>query len=507
MGIKQSKSVGITSGSTQNITFDSAVTAGSTIAASITAYDSANAVTWSVTDNKNGATTYSPADYVSAVITGTETENCGIVYLTGSAASTGANSFTVSIDFTHGDTGTISECTIYELDPCTLDKHNHASAVSTTSNASVTNGSANTGSSGVALSVMVLYEGNGSCAIAPGTGYTNDGVQQDGFTNNPSSTDHKVYTSIETSSNTYSHSHVNQLGWVAALATFADSTGITLTAASGSFSLTGEATNNGFGNSAANGSYALSGQAATLATGGNVLAAASGSYVLSGQSLNTGLLTALPAGSYSMSGIAATLTSTGGGGDFILLANAGSYNLTGATSSSDLALEVSAGSYALTGEAITLTAGGGTTLSAAAGSYGLSGEAAQFGQSQPLASGTYVLTGEAATLTAGSPSILNADTGIFSLTGESLITGIQLPLAAGSFALTGDSISSDQQMLLETGSYGLSGEAATLDVGGNLILALLSGQYALTGEPIPGTGPPVVGLSPWIVRHRNKRRY
>lgn len=215
----------IPAGTTRTLTFPNAVTAGNTIIVAVTAYDSANAVTWSVTDNKNGATVYTVADYVSAVITGAERENAGIVYIENTAGSTGANSFIVSIAFTHGDVSNASVCSAMEVSglktSSSIDRHNNNSQISSSTSANVANTLANQSSTGLSVATMVLYAGSATEGISL-TGYTNVDVIQDGNSANPSSVDYKVLSATETTSVTYTHSHSLQTGWVAALSTFQD---------------------------------------------------------------------------------------------------------------------------------------------------------------------------------------------------------------------------------------------------------------------------------------------
>lgn len=398
----------VPSNTTKTLTLPSAVTAGNTIIVTITAYDPTNAVTWSITDNKNGATTYTSAEYVTRVITGTETENAGISFIPNTAGSTGANSFIVSIAFTHGDVTNGSVCTAMEvsgLATSPLDRHNNASAVSSSSSATVTNALANQASSGIAVSSMVLYGGSATEAISA-SGYTNLGINNDGNAANPSSADYKILSATETTSVTYSHSHTLQSGWGVALATFQDvSSGTTLTAASGS--------------------YSLSGQTATLANTGSTLALAFGSYSLSGQAENNGIKLPLAFGSYALTGQGATLASSGGSSDFTLLANSGSYVLQGASSASDLDLPLDFGSYSLAGQADTS------------------------GISQPLVFGTYGLTGQAATLTAagGGDFFLIANSGSYGLTG---------------FAATLTQATQNYFLAANFGQYTLNGQQANL---------------------------------------------
>lgn len=151
------------------------------------------------------------------------------------------------------------------------------------------------------------------------------------------------------------------------------------------------------------------------------LTAASGTYTYTGQSAVLGQSLALGFGTYAITGSAATLTVNTGA--TTLLANAGSYALTGASSTSDLETPLAFGSYGVTGQAATLASGGGSTLALAFGSYGLTGSAATLVQSGATVmtadSGTYAITGFAATLTqAQNNFFLSSNFGTYSLNGQ-----------------------------------------------------------------------------------------
>lgn len=224
MATQVQKATGTLNGTgTATLTLPSAVTAGNLIVVAITQYDQFNPVTFSVTDNRNGATTYTQACYLNKVITASESEAVGIYYFENTAGSTGSNSFTVSIVFTHG-TGP-SQCSVMEVSGCktsgALDRSTTNFGLSSSSSATATMGAANQASGGYAVACLALY-GTDSASAITCSGYANDGVQNNGSTSNPSSNDHKILSAPETTSVTYSHSHTGQLGWVVALATFQD---------------------------------------------------------------------------------------------------------------------------------------------------------------------------------------------------------------------------------------------------------------------------------------------
>lgn len=223
----------------------------------------------------------------------------------------------------------------------------------------------------------------------------------------------------------------------------------TLTADSGSYTLTGQAAGLLAGRvlAAAQGSYALTGQSVALLKG-NTLAAAQGSYALTGQdvALLRGLLLSAAQGSYALSGQDATLTYTPLGA-FSLTADQGSYTLTGQSVSLlwGPVLAAGQGSYTLNGQDATLTYTpvGAYILTAGQGSYALTGQDVllQWGHVLAAAQGSYTLTGQAATLARG--LVLAAAQGSYTLTGQAAAFARTYVLSAGygSYALTGQIVS------------------------------------------------------------------
>ena len=224
-----------------------------------------------------------------------------------------------------------------------------------------------------------------------------------------------------------------------------------------------ELTLNNYTLTAAAGSYTLTGQAATLKAG-RVVTGAAGSFSLTGQAaslLKTSKVTA-DAGGYTLSGQAATL-------------KAGRL-LTGA-----------AGSYTLSGQAATLYRA--LTLTGAAGSYTLSGQAATFALTRKLtaAAGAYTLSGQAATLKAG--RVLTAAAGSYTLTGQAatLKAGRVATGAAGAYTLSGQAATlvTGRTLAANAGAYTLSGQAAGLTYtpnAGAYTLVAAAGVYAVVGQ-------------------------
>lgn len=152
---------------------------------------------------------------------------------------------------------------------------------------------------------------------------------------------------------------------------------------------------------AAAGSYSLSGQAATI-TRSRALAAAAGSYATTGQAatIKRNKALAAAAGSYSVTGQAATLAKTAGATNYTLTAAAGSYSLSGqaAIIKRSRALAAAAGSYSIAGQAATIARS--RVLPASAGSYAISGQAATFKRNRVVAAaaGVYAITGKPAAI-------------------------------------------------------------------------------------------------------------
>lgn len=222
-----------------------------------------------------------------------------------------------------------------------------------------------------------------------------------------------------------------------------------LTAAQGSFSLTGQAAGLRADRklSAAQGSYTLTGQPAGLLQG-RALAASLGSYALSGQAAGLFAQRRLSAaqGNYALTGQAAALVKS-------------------------RLLAAGQGTYALSGQDATLRA---TRLIAAApASYSFSGQAATFvrGRVMPAAHGIYTLTGIAAALQA--TRALTAAAGTYSLTGQTatLVRGRTMPAAHGIYALAGQAavFSLGRKLLAARGIYTYTGQAVTFSVSGGVV--------------------------------------
>ena len=260
----------------------------------------------------------------------------------------------------------------------------------------------------------------------------------------------------------------SSMTWSAAIAAFRVLGGYTMTAAQGSYALTGQAANllyspityTAFQTSFQSNAFQI--YAGSLGSpGAYTLAAAQGSYSLSGQAvtLRGGRRISCAQGSYSLSGQAANLL----GGKFMVAAQ-GAYAITGSTAQIDYAVTASQGAYSLVGQAAILRIA--RQLSSAQGAYALSGQAANLrvGRGIAAAQGSYTLTGQDAALTysGAGAKVLTAEQGNYSLSGQAAIL-----MAA-------------RRLIADTGTYTLSGQAAALLTA--RLIAAAQGGYSLSGQ-------------------------
>jgi hypothetical protein len=279
----------------------------------------------------------------------------------------------------------------------------------------------------------------------------------------------------------------------------------TLTAASGSFALTGQTTGLAFNRklAAASGSFALTGNAATLAFN-RKLAAASGSFALTGSAATLAFNRKLVAasGAFALTGNTTTLAF-----NRKLAAASGSFAETGntATLASNRALAAASGSFALTGNAADLTytpiSGATYTLAASSGGFTLTGIATTlaFNRAMVAASGAYTASGAVSTLAFNRR--LSGDSGAFALTGSAaaLTAARKLTAASGSYALSGQAAtltytpisSATYTLAAGSGSFTLTGIATSLAFNRAMIAA--SGTFALTGQATTLTYTPAGG--------------
>lgn len=253
------------------------------------------------------------------------------------------------------------------------------------------------------------------------------------------------------------------------------------TPAGGPTQLTGYFPSGGYTLSAAAGSYAITGTAATLKRG-KAISAAAGSYVVTGTAagLKRALKVAAAAGSYSVTGTAAGVKR-----GRKVAATAGSYALTGSTAGLKQARKVaaSAGSYAVTGTAATLAKSSAKSIGADPGSYSVTGTAAGLRAGRKVAAGpgSYAVAGTDASLRRGKSA--SAGVGSYSITGTAaaLVRGRSFGAGAGSYSVTGSTaaLRRDGRLSAGAGAYSVTGVSASLRRGG--ALGAGSGSYALTG--------------------------
>lgn len=262
-----------------------------------------------------------------------------------------------------------------------------------------------------------------------------------------------------------------------------------LTAAQGSYSLTGQAAGLRYGRklAAGQGSYALTGQTVGLAYSGaaRILTAAAGSYSLTGQSvtLRAGRKLVAAQGSYAITGQSALLKR-----GLKLAAGSGTYAITGSDALADYAITASAGAYVLTGQSVGLLAS--RKLGAGQGSYSLTGQAAnlRFGRKLIAAQGSYALTGRDAALnySGSGAKTLSANQGTYTLTGQdaTLRLARRLVAAQGAYALTGQSANllRTLRLVVGVGSYALTGQPAALRYARRFTAA--QGTYTLAGQSV-----------------------
>lgn len=298
--------------------------------------------------------------------------------------------------------------------------------------------------------------------------------------------------------------------WLVAVKPAAGGTAYTLTAALGTFALSGNATTLRAARQlvAATGAMTLTGVAANLRRGLKIPAAA-GSFVLSGAA--AGLKR-----TYALSAAVAAFTLSGKAADLSfghrLVSAAGSFALSGqsVTLRYGRNLLSSQGSFTLSGNATNLSAA--RKLAAAAGSLALTGIAANLvylpaGASYTLVAGTgsFGLSGQTAALRSGRRFV--STNGAFALTGQNagLKAGRVLRSSQGSFALAGlaASLRAERKLASVKGSFVLTGFDAALTKSGGLSYTLvadtglfvLSGQNAtLTYLPLPGIRNPLERL-------------
>lgn len=256
----------------------------------------------------------------------------------------------------------------------------------------------------------------------------------------------------------------------------AGGTGYVLTAASGSFSFTGNATTLKVSRKlvAAAVAFALTGNVATLSKSKN-MPAVTGTYSQVGYTAALMVSRSLPTttGSYLLNGNTANLKY-----GRKLTAAIGTYSFTGIAAAPKRGFKATAssGTFALTGnQAFLINA---RKLTAAVSTYALSGGAALFikGYRMQAASTAYTFSGVAAAPKYGRKT--GFSTGTFNLSGSAtgIYYGKKLTAQTGVFTVTGSYAALNY--LLRPGSFSATGNAANLLAGRKT--AAGTGSYALT---------------------------
>lgn len=241
-----------------------------------------------------------------------------------------------------------------------------------------------------------------------------------------------------------------------------------------------------------------------------VLTAAAGSYTLTGASAGLAGQAVAASGSYTITGTAAALLCK-------QVAAAGSYTITGATAALKRGHVAGAGSYTLTGSAATLL----YKQVAAAGSYTLTGTAATFVATAnlvfPAAASSYTLTGSAAAFLTGGNAVLPTDPGAYTLTGMAagFITVTAITKADISFIGQTVTVRDAQVVPVTQASVLFAGKTITIALVGTEVIPVGKGDILFTGQNIAisttGEQPPLIGgggvsVPPWRDLGRKKRR-
>lgn len=231
------------------------------------------------------------------------------------------------------------------------------------------------------------------------------------------------------------------------------------------------ATANSYTLTAASGSYTLTGQTVALKAGRR-LACAAGSYTLTGSvALVDTALTATP-GSYSLTGQAVGLRASRR-----LAAVQGSYTLSGQSIAMihGYVMPIGQGTYTLTGQTISLS-GPQKVLTLEAGDYDLTGQALGLKAARRLSAGqgSYQLNGQDVDLHVPGAFSLTAAAGSYSLTGEPTGLGAtrRMSLAAGSYEFTGSDAAIRHAAMLTCvrGLYHLDGQSIQMTSSGTVLL-------------------------------------
>lgn len=270
------------------------------------------------------------------------------------------------------------------------------------------------------------------------------------------------------------------------LVTFAQA--YTLSAGTGTFTLTGKAVNLKVGRKLVivRGIFTLTGQALNFVHAYR-LALSFGSFALTAPTtlLKAGRKLTIAQGSYTLTGFDARLIHQP---PYAIATNAGFFALSGQAVNLRVArkLSLSAGTFTLSGQSVALRAG--RKLALTAGALALSGQDVTLRAARTMGAehADYVLSGQDVRLLAA--RTLAIDTGAFTLTGQdvALLRAALLALDTGSFALSGQAVSllAGYRLSADMGAFTLTG----IDVGlvytpqGSYLLIAEVGTFALAGQ-------------------------
>jgi hypothetical protein len=233
--------------------------------------------------------------------------------------------------------------------------------------------------------------------------------------------------------------------------------------------------------------------AKTVAPAAYSLVAATGTFSLSGQAATPAVAIPASTAAFVLTGNASTLAST-------IPASTASFSLTGNAVSLPVAVTAATGTFVLSGVAASLAA----KIPASTAVFALTGNAAVLRHGYPLAAATggFVVTGRAAALVAAhiltaapgsfivtgqsvalrSARLLAAATGPFTITGTTTLLAATMPAGAAAFALNGSAVTLRAAVPAALGIFTLTGNAAGLNKTGSSTLTAGAGAFTLSGR-------------------------
>lgn len=190
------------------------------------------------------------------------------------------------------------------------------------------------------------------------------------------------------------------------------------------------------------------------------------------------------AGSSPLNTYSVTPKWTIGSAAAVLTAVAGSYSVTGNATALQRSriMAAVAGTYSYTGQTVTLTAAVARTLVVSSGTYAYTGVDAQIDVAIAPASGSYSITGNAATLNRG--KTMTASAGSYAQTGNStgLLSGRRLIAVAGSYSQTGGATGLLFGHRMPAVAGAYSITGSDAGLSKSRSLVVTAGSYSLTGS-------------------------